>query len=159
MYRIRKLFEFEAAHVLPTAVSQDCTEIHGHSYKVEVFLTANELDGHGMVVDFGWVKKHLGDVVEQLDHSFLVGSCEQARKFKKIMGSIHKPIRRLCRRDTGGCSATAENMAAHLFWEMRRRCFIDCDNPRGIKLEKVRVHETRTGWAEYWYDANEEEAE
>ena len=51
---IRKLFKFEGSHIVRNCTSDRCSHsLHGHSYKVELFLTADHLDNAGMVVDFG----------------------------------------------------------------------------------------------------------
>ena len=51
---IRKLFEFENAHIVRFCSSKRCkSSIHGHSYKVEVLLESKYLDNAGMVYDFG----------------------------------------------------------------------------------------------------------
>lgn len=67
MYRISKTFSFEASHVLEgLPEGHKCGQLHGHSYKVELVLTAKQLDERGFVIDFGdlasfgcWVKDHL----------------------------------------------------------------------------------------------------
>ena len=68
---ITKKFEFEAAHKLPNH-SGKCRNLHGHSYKLEVTVSSNKLNGQGMVMDFGdlkaIVKKH---VLDKFDHSNL----------------------------------------------------------------------------------------
>jgi 6-pyruvoyltetrahydropterin/6-carboxytetrahydropterin synthase len=72
--QIRKLFRFEAAHVLPHHPGK-CARLHGHSYRLEVAVAGPlQASGpaQGMVVDFddlaGVVRPH---VVDRLDHSSL----------------------------------------------------------------------------------------
>ena len=51
---IRKLYEFENAHIVRLCGSKRCrTSIHGHSYRCEILLSSNFLDEAGMVYDFG----------------------------------------------------------------------------------------------------------
>lgn len=63
MYKLRVRGSFAAAHGLPW--HPKCKHLHGHTYHVEVVIEANELDEHGIVVDFGEVreciKAHLPD--------------------------------------------------------------------------------------------------
>jgi 6-pyruvoyltetrahydropterin/6-carboxytetrahydropterin synthase len=72
--QIRKLFRFEAAHVLPHHPGK-CSRLHGHSYRFEVAVEGplqTTGPAQGMVVDFddiaAVVRPH---VVERLDHSSL----------------------------------------------------------------------------------------
>lgn len=49
-FRIGKRFTFEAAHQLANLPEgHKCGRLHGHSYNVEVVLTATELTGPGFV--------------------------------------------------------------------------------------------------------------
>ncbi|KPM52581.1 6-pyruvoyl tetrahydropterin synthase [Frankia sp. R43] len=53
-YRIGKRFSFDAAHHLEGLASgHKCARVHGHTYTVEVVLTADRLSGPGFVTDFG----------------------------------------------------------------------------------------------------------
>lgn len=46
--------------------------IHGHNYIVTIDLTSNELDCHGMVVDFKKMKKIIHSYFDQFDHSLIL---------------------------------------------------------------------------------------
>jgi 6-pyruvoyltetrahydropterin/6-carboxytetrahydropterin synthase len=69
--RIRKLFTFEAAHVLPHHGGK-CARPHGHSYRLEVVVSGPlREDGpdRGMVMDFADVKTIVdAEVIDRLDH-------------------------------------------------------------------------------------------
>ena len=71
MFVIGKRFGFEAAHHLPgLGEGHACARVHGHSYQVEVQLTAAGVDAHGMVADFGLlspVKEYIGTVLDHRD--------------------------------------------------------------------------------------------
>lgn len=142
MYRIRKSFTFEAAHRLERAYSQDCKDnIHGHSYTVEVFLTAKCLNGDLMVLDFGALKEVLGQIRAQWDHALIL---PQALA-KDAKGLSKKLV-------IFPANPTAEVMAKMVFDTLVRVI-----NPEesgrpanDLRLERVRVHETATGWAEYY---------
>jgi 6-pyruvoyltetrahydropterin/6-carboxytetrahydropterin synthase len=45
--------------------------MHGHNWKIEVYVTGDKLNAGGVLVDFGEIKAHLADVMKKLDHKFL----------------------------------------------------------------------------------------
>jgi 6-pyruvoyltetrahydropterin/6-carboxytetrahydropterin synthase len=152
-YRIRKLFSFEAAHQLDRAFTKDCAgSIHGHSYTVEVFLTSKCLDANLMVIDFGLLFEAIEEVKNEWDHALLLSS----KLAKEYRGTL-QPSQNLAVLDA---SPTAEVMATHIanhigisLDELHRNLI----TTNGLKLEKVRVHETATGWAEIEFDPIHEE--
>ena len=68
MYFVRKTFEFSAAHRLRLDYPSQCTNLHGHNWKVTVECRARELNANGMVVDFTEIKR---SVLGALDHKVL----------------------------------------------------------------------------------------
>jgi len=72
MYTIYKEFHFDAAHFLPaTPVTHKCHKLHGHTYRVTVYLSGETLDENGWLVDFGELKRIFKPIESQLDHSLL----------------------------------------------------------------------------------------
>ena len=72
MYSIRTEFEFEAAHRLSLTYDSPCQNLHGHSYKCAVTISADELDENGMIIDFKILKKIIKAYIEdRLDHAYL----------------------------------------------------------------------------------------
>jgi 6-pyruvoyltetrahydropterin/6-carboxytetrahydropterin synthase len=71
VFVIGKRFRFEAAHHLPNlGEGHACARVHGHSYQVEVQLTASGLDTCGMVADFGLlgpVREYIGRALDHRD--------------------------------------------------------------------------------------------
>jgi 6-pyruvoyl-tetrahydropterin synthase len=68
--------------------SGPCISLHGHTWKFEVTLGADELDDAGFVVDFGEVrKKILVPCHSLLDHSLAMGEHTWAKN-KVQLGSI-----------------------------------------------------------------------
>jgi 6-pyruvoyltetrahydropterin/6-carboxytetrahydropterin synthase len=57
--------DFAAAHFVLSE------SIHGHNFKVRVWLKSDVLNSDGMVADFRSIKKILDEVVKTLDHSNL----------------------------------------------------------------------------------------
>ena len=65
---IRKLYEFENAHIVRLCGSKRCrTSIHGHSYRCEILLSSNFLDEAGMVYDFGYMKLGIRELIDSFD--------------------------------------------------------------------------------------------
>lgn len=70
MYRLRVRSEFDAAHKLRGNKGK-CSQLHGHTWTVEVFVSGKELNQDGMVVDFRDLKDKLKELVKDFDHSYL----------------------------------------------------------------------------------------
>ena len=70
MYKARVETEFSAAHFL-SHYHGKCEKLHGHNYRVRLWVRGGELDSGGMLVDFSLLKKALKEVIEPLDHSNL----------------------------------------------------------------------------------------
>lgn len=74
MHTVSKEFEFEASHHLDPALlgpTHKCCRMHGHSYRVRVYCSAQELDARGFVIDYAEISAAVDPVVAQLDHRFL----------------------------------------------------------------------------------------
>jgi 6-pyruvoyltetrahydropterin/6-carboxytetrahydropterin synthase len=69
---IFKEFKFEAAHRLPNLPEgHKCRNLHGHSYRVRVFVRGRVDPSLGWVVPFEDIGAACKPLIEQLDHSFL----------------------------------------------------------------------------------------
>lgn len=65
-------FTFEAAHRLPAvAPEHKCSRLHGHSYRVEVWLEGPVNPVTGWIVDFAEIELAFAPLREQLDHQCL----------------------------------------------------------------------------------------
>ena len=70
--RVFREFRFEAAHSLPDAPpGHKCRRLHGHSYRLVVFVEGRIDPATGWVVDFADIKKVVNPLIEQLDHQHL----------------------------------------------------------------------------------------
>ena len=69
---IYKEFCFDSAHFLPNVPpGHKCREMHGHTYKLKVFIQG-ELDPIlGWIMDFKDLKDALMPVIDQLDHKLI----------------------------------------------------------------------------------------
>lgn len=70
MYELSVEEHFAAAHNL-RGYEGECENLHGHNWRVQLLLAAEELDELGMVMDFREVKKVLKEVLARFDHKYL----------------------------------------------------------------------------------------
>jgi 6-pyruvoyltetrahydropterin/6-carboxytetrahydropterin synthase len=61
---------FDAAHQL-VGYEGPCEKLHGHTWKVQVFIKGNKLNKLGMMMDFKEVKLMVQFAVAKLDHTNL----------------------------------------------------------------------------------------
>ena len=94
MYIVVKDLEISAAHQLKLNYESKCQNLHGHNWKVKVWLKAEKLDENGMVMDFTHIKKK---VIDALDHKNL--------------------------NDVVDFNPTAENLAAYICEMLHPYCF------------------------------------
>ena len=87
VYRLRIESHFDAAHKL-IGYQGKCAELHGHTWKVEVFVVGEKLNDVGILVDFNVLKERLSKIVGRLDHKLLndleeIGNptCENLSKY------------------------------------------------------------------------------
>lgn len=70
MYSLKVCTSFAAAHCLIN-YQGDCENLHGHNWKVEVSVTARELDRAGLGIDFKLLKQETNELLKSLDHKYL----------------------------------------------------------------------------------------
>ena len=70
MYEVMIEEEFSAAHAL-RGYQGKCENMHGHNWKVEVYVRGERLDNVGMLVDFKELKTATRRVMQYLDHQNL----------------------------------------------------------------------------------------
>jgi 6-pyruvoyltetrahydropterin/6-carboxytetrahydropterin synthase len=69
---IWKEFKFEAAHRLPRLPDDHkCSRLHGHSFRVRIYIAGDPDPDLGWVTDFADIKKAFDPVLAQLDHHYL----------------------------------------------------------------------------------------
>ena len=67
-----KQFTFDAAHFLPMVpTGHKCREMHGHTYRLTVFIDAPLDPKLGWVMDFTDLKQIVNDTIDIVDHSLL----------------------------------------------------------------------------------------
>ncbi|MGH3405282.1 MAG: 6-carboxytetrahydropterin synthase QueD [Streptosporangiaceae bacterium] len=120
MYLIGKRFSFEAAHALADLpAGHKCARLHGHTYTVEIELTASQLVPPGFVTDFADLTPFRRYLTDTIDH----------RHLNEVL-----PV-----------EPTSENLARHFFtW-----CVTHLEPGIPARISAVRVSETPQSWAEY----------
>jgi 6-pyruvoyltetrahydropterin/6-carboxytetrahydropterin synthase len=119
-FTIGKTFDFEAGHRLPGLPPEHkCSRQHGHSYEVEVIITAPILEGPGFVTDFGDLIRFREFLNTELDHA-----------------NLHEIL---------PFEPTSELLAQYLAgWFIQN---VEPDIPG--RLAAVRVRETERSWARF----------
>jgi 6-pyruvoyltetrahydropterin/6-carboxytetrahydropterin synthase len=70
MYELKVTTHFAAAHQLKL-VALKCENLHGHNWKIEVYLKGDTLNDAGVLMDFGEIKMAVNRIMNELDHKFL----------------------------------------------------------------------------------------
>ncbi len=149
MYRICKQFEFQAAHILSKHPGK-CKYPHGHSYKIEVTLVADKLDENEMVCDFHAISAIVKEYIEKLDHAIMLNSADMGN----CVANEKNPRRIVFDNQDPTSEVLARKIFEHIesrLQEKKIRSANDVEfkiNP-SARIEKVRVWETSTAWAEY----------
>jgi len=134
MFRIGKRFKWEMAHRLVRSFSEQCQNIHGHSYKMEVILEG-ELNEDGVLMDFGAVKQTVQPIVDELDHSVVLCKDDPMVDEISCLGTKYSIV---------PYNPTAENMAQDVLITV----LSSYAGLEGLVSVTVRIWETETGWAE-----------
>jgi 6-pyruvoyltetrahydropterin/6-carboxytetrahydropterin synthase len=123
MYEIKIVTSFSAAHRLENFYGK-CEALHGHNWKVEVFLQGERLDEAGLLRDFGVVKARTRELLEEIDHKYL----------------NELPV-------FSNQNPSSENLARFLFQRLAAAL-----NRDGVKVSRVSVWESDTSCASYFQD-------
>lgn len=151
MYRICKAFEVESGHMLLKHPDR-CRYPHGHSRRIEIVVAAPSLDDNDMVCDFKALKLALGAFIDRFDHALAINSDDPlAGPLKEMTGA------RII--EFASTDPTTEVLAKHIYDFLveaveRGEDFVDRTGARyrlraDLIVERVRVGETSSSWAEY----------
>ena len=70
--RLSKTLHFEAAHFLPCfPEGHKCRRMHGHSFRVEIFVEGTVDPARGYLIDYGDLKRATQPLIDRLDHYVL----------------------------------------------------------------------------------------
>ncbi len=141
---IRKMFEFENAHIVRFCSSKRCkTSIHGHSYKIEILLKSKYLDNAGMVYDFGLLKQEIKQIVDSFDHAITLFSGDD----KEYLEQMKKHSLRWV---LFPLNVSAENFCrvffVHIDTLIKKTKMINGE--KGVKLKSIIIHETAKCYAQ-----------
>ena len=136
MIAITRRFEFCAGHRL-LGHEGKCRFMHGHNYVAEVTVQSQELDDLGMVVDFGVIKKKVGEWIDRnWDHGFIYNVDDQKVRFALAETDPD------CKAYPMPGNPTAEVMASYLIDICRSML------PLPLVVTRVRLWETPKCFAE-----------
>ncbi len=151
-YRVCKSFEIENGHMLSKHPGR-CRLPHGHSRRVDLVISADRLDENDMVCDFKALKLAVEGYLDQYDHALMLNSNDP------ILDSLPEGYRdRLIVLED--VDPTTEVLARRIYEFVQDQIrsggsFVDPGSglsftlPTHLTLERVRVSETSTSWAEY----------
>jgi 6-pyruvoyltetrahydropterin/6-carboxytetrahydropterin synthase len=121
MFTVCKELTFAAGHAI-RGHQGGCQNLHGHNYRVRIWVSSRELDALGMVLDFAALKQLAVEVLGPFDHRVL----NDVPPFDTV-------------------NTTAELFARHVYDEIAKRL----PDERGLALRKVEVWETDSAGAVY----------
>lgn len=121
MFELKVENDFAASHSL-RGYDGPCERLHGHNWKVVVYVVAEKLDDIGIAVDFKTVKAELNKVMDVLDHRNL----NDIEPFDKI-------------------NPTAENLAKYFYDGLSSVL-----NDGNVKVNKIEIWETERASASYF---------
>lgn len=128
---IKKEIRFEYAHRLCNYDGK-CSNVHGHNQKVDIHIRRTDklISDQGFVIDFGDVKKGIGDWIDKhWDHSLILNS-EDDDTIKSMSALDYKIF-------IMEGNPTAENMALYLLNIVGPQLYKDS----GVEIHKVEVFE------------------
>ena len=65
-------FTFDAAHRLPNLPDgHKCSNLHGHTFSVVIYVTGNVSAETGWVIDYSEIKSACAPIIDELDHKYL----------------------------------------------------------------------------------------
>lgn len=70
MFELAVKSKFSSAHFLKN-YNGKCENLHGHNWKVEVFVFGNTLNETGILIDFKILKEFLNKILNSIDHKLL----------------------------------------------------------------------------------------
>ena len=147
-YRVCKTFTVESGHML-SKHPERCKYPHGHTRIVEVVVTGGSLDEHGMLVDFKALKLALNDYIERYDHAMAVNSNDPLLPSLRalypedamVVFENQEPTTEAIAKDIFDFVETTLKFGFH-----QDQYTIEPDR---VKVERIRVWETPSSWAEF----------
>jgi 6-pyruvoyltetrahydropterin/6-carboxytetrahydropterin synthase len=120
VYELKIITQMACAHQLREFEGR-CENLHGHNWKIEVFVTGEELEPNGILIDFKRVKTATEEVIDQLDHKFL----NDVEYFTRV-------------------NPSSENIARYIFRALEQTL-----NSEKVRVSRVTAWESDTACASY----------
>ena len=137
--RLTKMFSFEMAHCL-WHYEGKCSNLHGHSYKMEVTVEGLPSQENGMVIDFKKLKDIVNEtIIDKFDHSTVLYEHTDS----EIINALKKNFERV---HILPFQPSTENLLQH-FADLLLGVL-----PDHVKLYSIRLHETDTSYAELFFE-------
>ncbi len=158
-WEISKTFRFEAGHRVwkqnlsqgrgsqfaqESAPQNKCVNLHGHSYVLEVVVGSDSLSDQEMVMDFYHIKNALRDLIEEIDHSFIIDRDDPMYPALKEVAERFGALKIF---PVSFCP-TAEALA-EFFYNFLTEKLKSANLLGEVKVVKVTLWETATSRAEY----------
>lgn len=147
---ITKTTTFDMGHRL-TRHKGKCYGLHGHTYHLEVTLSAEILTVEGFVIDFTDLKEILKNIIDQFfDHKLLLSDAFQnAQLFAGLQKLEDERLLNSVR--FVNYEPTVENIANSIFKLIAEKIAeLETAEERNLKVEKIKLFETPTSYAEIY---------
>ncbi|MDF1869963.1 MAG: 6-carboxytetrahydropterin synthase [Phycisphaerales bacterium] len=151
VYRVCKSFEIESGHMLSKHPGR-CKYPHGHSRRVDLVIASGHLGDGDMVCDFKSLKLAVEDYIDSYDHALMVNSKDpildqltQENQSRVIVCEDEDPTTEVLARRIYKY-VSAQLVSGGTYADRNGKEFV---LPAGLTLERVRVTETSSSWAEY----------
>jgi len=113
---------FDSAHFLKNYPGA-CSNLHGHTWKVDILISCEELDKIGMSIDFKILKKMLKNILNKYDHHLI----NDIEPFNNI-------------------NPTAESLSREIYIQLKSQIKKEYPN---TKLESVTIWESPKAFAKF----------
>ena len=151
VYRVCKSFEIESGHMLSKHPGR-CRFPHGHSRRVDLVIASGNLGDGDMVCDFKSLKLAVEDYIDSYDHALMVNSNDPIleemsldNQARVIVCDNEDPTTEVLARRIYEY-VSAQLVSGGRYTDRNGKEFV---LPAGLTLERVRVSETSSSWAEY----------
>lgn len=128
MYKLMIETSFSSAHQL-RGYKGKCENLHGHNWKVQVYVASNILNEIDLVIDFHEIKSMTNEIISKLDHTFI----------NNVFPFTEK-------------NPSSENIARWIFESLKEKMA----KYSGIKVSAVTVWESATASAAYYENEGEQ---
>lgn len=151
-YRVCKMFEVETGHMLSKHPGR-CRFPHGHSRRVEIVLSSDSLDANDMVCDFKALKLAVTEYLDAFDHALAVNAADPELARLRAGPSGGRLV--IFEGEDPTTEVLARRIYDHVDAKVREGGVYQDDEGnsfslrKGVTVERVRVGETSSSWAEY----------